>query len=267
LAEDKAGGWGVGESVKTSREAIRPVLSPRKRTVLAASAGVFAGLYAVLGLVPISALIGISGFITFREAVSPLSGMLLGPAAGGLSIILGVILDFGLGRPVVFFGFDFCVDLAAAVTAGLCFTGRRLMAVLFPAGVIILLELGPSAPTFVSVGTTLVPFVWMHVLSVGLLAGALAAEKAGKVSRLSPIFVVAVTFAATMCGHAAGGILTEVFYLNSGVLFGFASAGAYWSYIFYLYPVERVFLTMVGSALAVPVLRAVDARRKRPTVS
>ena len=235
--------------------------------MLAASAGVFAGLYAVLGLVPISALIGLSGFITFREAVSPLTGMLLGPATGGLSIILGVILDFGLGRPVVFFGLDFCVDLAAAVTAGLCFAGRRTLAVLFPAAIILLLELGPAAPTFVSVGMFSVPFVWMHVLSVAVLAGALAAEKAGKVSRLSPVFVVAVTFAATMCGHAAGGALTEVFYLNSGVLFGFGSVGAYWSYIFYLYPLERGFLTLVGSALAVPVLRGVDARRKRATVS
>ena len=63
-----------------------------------ASVSLFSVVYAVLGLVPISPLIGVGGFLTFRELISPLVGMILGPILGGSSIVLGNILDFALGK-------------------------------------------------------------------------------------------------------------------------------------------------------------------------
>lgn len=230
-----------------------------------ASASVFAALYAVLGLIPISRLVGIGAFITFREMVSPLIGMLFGPVTGGLSIILGVFLDFGLGKPPVFLGLDFLIDLAAALTAGLCFTGRRSLAVLFPSAVIALLLLGPSSPLLVSVWG--VPFVWMHVASVAVLGAAVYLESGGRIRKLSVWFVGATMFASTMCGHAMGGILTEIVYLSSGKFFGYGAAGDYWTAIFFLYPAERIFLTIAGTAVAVPVLRALAKRQRVPTAS
>lgn len=241
------------------------MLAVRRKTYLLASASVFAALYAVLGLMPISRLVGIGAFITFREMVGPLAGMLFGPVSGGLSIILGVSIDFGLGRPPVFLGLDFLIDLAAAVTAGLCFTGRRKLAVLFPSAVIAVLLLGPSSPLLVSVGG--IPFVWMHVVSVVVLGVTLYLESAGRINRLSVWFVGATMFASTMCGHAMGSILTENVYLSSGSFFGYGTAGEYWTAIFFLYPAERVFLTIVGTAVALPALRTLARRQRKPMAS
>jgi hypothetical protein len=228
-----------------------------------AATAVFAALFAVLGLIPVSQLVGISSFITMREALSPLIGMILGPF-GTLAVVLGVLLDFGLGRPVVFFGLDFLIDVSAALTAGLAFTGRRKEAVILPSALIMVFELSPSAPSFVSIGGVSVPFVWMHVASVIVLALALFLQAKGRIGRLSLGFVAPVMFASTMAGHIMGGILTEYAYLSQGVLFGANTAGAYWTTVFYLYPPERAFLTVVGSALSLPVLRALSRKRKGP---
>lgn len=226
---------------------------------MVAAAAVFAGLYAVLGLIPISSLVGISGFITMREAVSPLIGMLFGPL-GAFSVAIGVFIDFGLGRPVVFLGLDFLVDAAAVITAGLAFSGRRKAAVLFPAALVGIFLASPSAAWLVDVGGVPVPFVWMHVLSVVVLAGALTLEARGRIRRLSWAFVGAVTFASTMAGHIMGGILTEYVYLSQGILFGSGTTATYWSTIFFLYPAERVFLTVVCTVVSLPVLRALSRR-------
>ena len=237
------------------------LLKPKRRSALVASAAVFAGLYALLGLVPISALVGISSFITMREAVSPLVGALFGPL-GTVAIALGVFLDFGLGRPVVFLGLDFLIDAAAALTAGLAFSGKRKMSVLFPTALILLFLVSPSSAWLVSVDGISIPFVWMHVASVAALAGALYLEKEGRIRRLGAAFVGAVVFASTMAGHITGGILTEYVYLSQGILFGQGSAATYWSAVFFLYPPERVFITVVGTAVALPVLRALSTRTR-----
>ncbi len=231
-----------------------------------AAAAVLAALYAILGLIPISRLVGIASFITFREAVSPLIGMLLGPL-GGTAIVIGVFLDFGFGRPVVFLGLDFLIDLAAALTAGFAFSGRRKLAVLLPSVLILLFLVSPSSAWLVDVGGLPVPFVWMHAASVGVLAAALILEARGQIKRLSWGFVGSVMFASTMAGHITGGILTEYVYLSQGILFGSATTGAYWSAVFFLYPAERAFLTLVGTAISLPVLRALPRRRPQAATS
>ena len=187
--------------------------------------------------------------------------MIFGPL-GALSIVVGVFLDFGLGRPISFLGLDFLIDSAAVVTAGLAFIGRRKLAVLFPAALIALFLVSPDSAGVVQVEGASVPFVWMHVLSVGTLAVALFLERKGRIQRLGWFFVGAVMFASTMAGHVTGGILTEYVYLSQGTLFGAGSSGAYWSTVFFLYPAERVFITVVGTAVSVPVLRALSRRQR-----
>jgi hypothetical protein len=263
---DSQGSHPIGETVKVGRSNGLTLLRPKRRSVLVASAATFAAVYAVLGLIPISMLVGISSFITMREAVSPLAGMIFGPLGGGFTMFIGVLIDFSLGRPVVFLGLDFLVDVMAALVAGLSFTGRRYLAVLVPTVLILIFLLSPGAATVISVGGIEVPFVWMHALSVAVLALALALESKGKLQRLSLGFVAATVFASTMAGHITGGILTEYVYLGKGVLFGYGTTAAYWTSVFYLYPVERAFLTIVGTAVSLPVLRALR-RRSSPGVT
>jgi hypothetical protein len=239
------------------------LLRPIRRSALLASAAAFSAVYSILGLFPISRLVGISSFITLREAVSPLGGMLLGPVGGGLTMVLGMFLDFALGRPVVFLGLDFLVDLAAAVTAGLCFTGRRRLALILPSALIAIFLLSPDSAGTVSVDGVGVPFVWMHATSVAVLGGALYLEARGRIQRISVGFVGPVMLASTMAGHIMGGILTEYVYLSRGLLFGYSTVGDYWAFVFYLYPLERLFLTVLGTTVSLPVLRALASRRNR----
>ncbi|TLY03934.1 MAG: hypothetical protein E6K95_03385, partial [Thaumarchaeota archaeon] len=89
-----------------------------------AYASVFAVVYSITRLIPISAYVGISSTFTLGETFSPLAGMLFGPYVGALSVTLGTFIDFLLGRPVIFDGLDFVPGAVAAATAGLSFTGR-----------------------------------------------------------------------------------------------------------------------------------------------
>ncbi|HME18706.1 MAG TPA: hypothetical protein VKF15_03105 [Nitrososphaerales archaeon] len=236
------------------------MLSVRRRTYAVASASVFAVLYAVLGLFPVSAIIGAGGFLTFREVVSPLAGMLFGPLVGGASMVLGNFVDFAMGKPVVFDFLDFIPDMVSAVVAGLAFTGQRKAAVGIPVLLLAWFSLDPYSAVVVSVGGVAVPYLWMHVVSLGVLSVALLYEGRGKLGRLAPAFVGAVTFASTMSGHVAGGIMYEnVFFRLDGVIPAEGLQG-FWTLAFYAYPFERILFTVLGTMVAYPVLRAIARR-------
>ncbi|MDV3277366.1 MAG: hypothetical protein LYZ69_02725 [Nitrososphaerales archaeon] len=244
------------------------MLSVRRRTYLVAGASLFAAIYSVLGLIPVSPYVGVSSFLTFREILSPLAGMLFGPVVGGFSMILGGFIDFGLGKPVIFDFLDFVPDLAAAVTAGLCFTGRRKAAVALPVLLMAVYSVDPLSAPFVSVVGVEVPFVWMHAASVLVLSVALLLQRNGKIGKLGLPFVAATVFASTMCGHVAGSLLYENILVRVNHAISPQVVQAAWPFIFYVYPAERILFTVLGTAVSVPVLRSLSrARRAQPTVA
>ena len=237
------------------------MLRVARRSYVVASAAVFAVVYAVLGLFPVSAYIGVSSFLTFREVVSPLAGMIFGPLVGGFSMVIGNFVDFAFGKPVVFDFLDFVPDLASAVLAGLVFTGRRKVAFAFPVVLLIWYALDPLSVNFVQVGGASVPFYWLHAVSIVVLGAALVLESRKRIGRLHPAFIAATVFASTMAGHLAGSILYENILVRiNGVLTPSVLAGN-WNLIFYAYPAERILFTVLGTAISVPVLRSL-ARRK-----
>ena len=237
------------------------MLHARGRAYFVASAAVFAVVYAILGLFPVSAYVGVSSFLSFREVISPLAGMLFGPLTGGFSMIIGNFLDFALNKPVVFDLLDFVPDLASAVLAGLVFTGRRRAAILLPLVLVAWYSLDPLSADFVSVQGTPIPFYWMHVLSIAVLGVALALEAKGRMGRLNPAFVASTVFASTMTGHMAGNILYENITVRVNQLFSAQTLQTNWIAVFYAYPAERILFAILGTAVAVPVLRAVSKRR------
>lgn len=234
-----------------------------RRSYLVASAAVFAVVYAILGLFPVSAYIGVSSFLTFREIISPLAGMLFGPLTGGFSMVIGNFVDFAFGKPVVFDFLDFVPDVASAVMAGLVFTGRKKAAIAFPLALVLWYSLDPLSVDFVQVGGVVVPFYWMHLLSVVVLGVAFLYEKAGRLNRLNPFYVGATVFASTMTGHIAGSILFENVVSRINGLLPADRIGYAWRAIFFAYPAERILFTVLGTAIAVPVLRALS-RKKNP---
>ena len=59
-----------------------------------------------------------------------------------------------------------------------------------------------------------------------------------------------------MNAEVGGGIMYENVFVLTGVESAKAMVSS-WPYFFYAYPVERAFFTIVGSVLAIPVLRAI----------
>ncbi len=241
------------------------MLRVARRSYLVASASVFAVLYAILGLFPVSAYVGVSSFLTFREVVSPLAGMVFGPLTGGLSVVIGNFVDFALGKPVVFDFLDFLPDLASAALAGLVFAGRRKLALVLPLLLLAWYALDPLSTDFVQIGGVAVPFFWMHLVSVFVLAGAFVLEGRGRLARLHPVYVGATVFASTMTGHIAGSIMFENVVGRINSLLTPQEMSVYWDAIFYAYPAERILFTILGIAVAVPTLRALSRRRNRGT--
>jgi hypothetical protein len=240
------------------------LLSIRRRTYAVATASTFAVIYSLLGLIPVSAFIGIPSFLSFRGVLSPLAGMLFGPVVGGFSMVLGTFLDFALGRPVSLAYLDFVPDLVSAAVAGLCFTGRRKAAVALPILLLAWYYADPASADFISVNGMPVPFFWMHLVSVAVIAGALFLESRGRLGRLNPAFVASTAFASTMAGHIAGSIVYEnVLVRLDGV--PVQTLQGLWISIFYAYPAERILFTVLCTIVSVPVLRAL-VRSRRTTV-
>ena len=235
-----------------------------RRSYFVASAALFAVVYAILGLFPLSAYIGVSSFLTFREVVSPLAGMIFGPVVGGLSMVMGNFVDFAFGKPVVFDFLDFVPDLASALLAGLVFTGRRKAAIAFPIVLLLWYAIDPLSLDFVQVGGVSVPFFWMHALSIVALAVAVVLEAQKKIGRLHPAFVAATVFASTMAGHIAGSIVYENVLGRINAVLAPGALDANWNLIFYAYPPERVAFTILGTFVAIPVLRALSRRKGAP---
>ncbi len=225
-----------------------------------ATSALFAVVYAMLGLFPISPYIGVRSFLTFREILAPLAGILFGPVLGGFSMIVGNFVDFALGKPVVFDFLDFVPDLASAVLAGLVFTGRRKMAVGLPVALIVWYSVDPLSKDVIQVGAVGVPFYWMHLLSVAVLGIALLEESRGRLTRLNPLFVGATVFASTMTGHIAGSILFENILVRVNHTSSVQAIQGQWTLIFYAYPIERILFTVLGTAISVPVMRSLMRR-------
>jgi hypothetical protein len=240
------------------------MLSVRRRSYAVALASLFAVVYALLGLFPVSVLIGTASFLTFREVISPLAGMLFGPIIGGASMVLGNFVDFAMGRPVVFDFLDFVPDAVSAVVAGLAFAGHRKAAIGLPIVLLVWFSLDPLSAVWVSIGGISMPYLWMHAVSICMLAVALLYEMRGKMTKLAPTFIGALTFASTMSGHVAGGIMYEnVIFRLDGVIPKEGYQG-FWTLTFYAYPFERLLFTVLGTMVAYPVLRALARRGSRP---
>jgi hypothetical protein len=237
-------------------------LTRRRRSYVVASASLFAALYAVLGLIPISPYVGLGSFLSFREILPPLAGMLFGPLTGGLSMLVGGFVDIGLRGSSNFDFLDFVPDLVGAATAGFCFTGRRKEALALPLIFTVAYCVEPLSAAFVSVGGVPIPFVWMHVASFAVLAGILLLERNGRLNRLSTVFVASTVFASVMAAHISGSVVYEEILVRVNHVLTPQTIQANWVVIFSLYPEERIFFTIVGTLIAIPVLRALSRRTR-----
>jgi hypothetical protein len=230
-------------------------LSLRVQSRRIATIAIFAAIYALLDQVPVSKLIGANSTLTMAEVFSPLAGMILGPFAGGASVVLGTFVA-APGHPLVFDGFDFIPPLMAAVTAGLAIRKRAAWAIALSVALLAIFSLDPYSLPLISVDSVQVPYYWLQLVAIVAYAAIAYSARRGFKFASSDVLVVAIVLLSTMNAEVGGGIMYENVFVLTGVESAKAMIGS-WPYFFYAYPVERAFFTIVGSVLAIPVLRAI----------
>jgi len=232
-------------------------LQSRIGTRRLATIAIFAAIYAVLSLIPVSRLVGNLSFLTMAEVFSPLAGMILGPLEGGLAVLIGTFAGIALGHPVAFDGLDFIPGVMAAVTAGYAMKGQVKVTVALSLVMYVVYMLDPLSATVVYAGGFPVPFLWMHMLSLVTFVSFSFMQKRGVSLMTQAVIITSVVFLSTMNAHVAGAIMTENVYVRINHTFSPAGMLGLWKIIFYAYPLERIFFTATGSILAIGVFRAV----------
>lgn len=224
-----------------------------------ATVAVFAALYAVLNLIPVSRLVGSVSFLTMANVFSPLAGMVLGPFTGGFSVLIGTFVSFALGKTVAFDGLDFIPGVIAAITAGFAFQGRTWRVAGLSVVLFAIFLVDPLSVPVIQVGSVQVPYLWMHFSATIVFVATSLAHKRWRGFVSFAVLVTSIVFVSTMNGHVAGGIMSEdvLFRINHVVPRG--GILGYWTAVFYAYPIERIFFTIVGSILSIGVLRAIPA--------
>jgi hypothetical protein len=244
-------------------------------TVLMAS---FSALYVVFRSTPTYPLLGIPG-ATFKagDIIAPLYGILLGPLLGPLSIAIGTTMAFFTGAPPIFLGLDFLPASMSATVVGLVSRKRKRESILLNLTAIFIFLLLPFTVFFVRIGPYSIPFIWFHIVALGLLISPLS-TRAADLNSLGPTsslfdhpssvlskfwgFLV-LALIGTLAQHIVGGILTQVVVgINYHSVPGrYSSWQAFWTFIFYVYPFERVATAIAAAAVAVPSIIAI--RRSR----
>ncbi|HUH99589.1 MAG TPA: hypothetical protein VLY65_00970 [Nitrososphaerales archaeon] len=228
-----------------------------------ATIAVFAAIYAILSLFPVSRLVGNLSFLTMAEVFSPLAGMILGPFEGGLAVLVGTFVGIALGHPMAFDGLDFIPAVIAAVTAGYAMRGKVEVTTALSVVMYIWYMLDPLSAVVIDVAGFPVPNLWMHMLSLVVFLSFSYMQKNRVGFATQAAVISSIVFLSTMNAHVAGAIMTENVYVRINHTFTQASMLGLWKIIFYAYPAERVFFTIVGSILAIGVFRALPPDRIR----
>ena len=211
-------------------------------------------------------MIGLSG-TSFRagDFVAPVIAILLGPWLAVPCIFFGTFIDYAFAAPV-FAGLDFLPAAVGAIIAGLISRGRVGWAVAFYAILLSFFVALPLSAFWIrTVWGFSVPFVWLHIIALVILISPLGL-KASKWIRSSngPALVLGVgvtILAATMAQHVTGGILYELILFPVIHVTTLSRATFFWSFIFYLYPIERLVITIVATTFVVAFIQAVRSSK------
>jgi hypothetical protein len=209
-------------------------------------AAVFTALYAVLGFLRISPIIGLTGqAITAASIIAPIIGMLLGPYIGALSAFLGGTIGFFLGAlsyP------SFAGGIATAFCAGMIRTGKRTIAASVYLTLFLLFAFYPAVgPAWVFPLETWFQIVGLIILLSPLQSFAKKLLDSQSSTRLMYGFFF-TCLVSTLAGQIAGSLVFEILAPDPNVVMGS------WPALTGLYPVERTIIALaaafIGTALS-----------------
>ena len=271
-------------SVQTER--LQSVLT---KLILVAS---FSALYVGFRLIPTFPMFGIPGaYFRAGDFLAPLFGIILGPFLGPLAVTIGTVIGFS-GAPPIFLGLDFLPGASSAAIVGLVTRRKRVQSTVLNITILLVFVLLPFTSLLIPVGSILVPYVWLHLVGLFLLASPVTKwasreinsnwsgtnVKMPSLGRLQSNYYwrhfwafFALAFPATLAQHLAGGILTQ---LVVGINFNSVPGHyhtwlAFWTFLFWIYPVERTIISvaaaLIGSA-AVLALKVSGLAGRLPSI-
>lgn len=240
----------------------------RSRTKLIAYAAVFAAPYVIFRVVPVSMLIGSSGFIPLSNALTLTYALLLGPVAGSISVVLGTVIAYSFGNPPIFLGLDFLTPLTAVLAMSLMARRKHLWVIIVAfAALLVAFNLSPMTLPFIYIPVVRVafPLTWLHFIALAVLIAYTFATKARPTPssglRQLTLTTASIAFVGLLLQQLVGSYV-----LYEGILGayeGSISSGdwaAIWRLTFLVYPFEWVSLTIVSVLIAVPVYGLVSKR-------
>jgi len=236
------------------------VTSNRKLTTLdVALTAVFTALYAVLGFLRISPIIGLSGqAITAAAIIAPIIGMLLGPYIGTLSAFLGGTIGFFLGSLSYA---SFASGMATAFCAGMIRTGKRIVAALVYLTLLLLFAFYPViGPAWVFPLET-----WFQIVGLIILVSPLQSiakrllDSQSNAKLMYGFFLTCLV--STLAGQIAGSLVFEILAADPNVVKGS------WPALTELYPVERIIIALAAALIGTALSRILKSASLPPSIS
>ena len=234
--------------------------SIQSNTFYWALTGIFVALHLVMTMVPLFVLAGGSGFISLGLVSSIVIGFVLGPFYGTIAVLMGSILGvsiFNIGGilgPII----PVIAPAVGALIAGCLKIGQ-------PRIVFVIYVLGLVAFLMSPIGFTATVYIWMHTIAAVLVLLLIFKKSSGWLSSRvefkkddiegSILPVLLMSFIALLGDSLVGGALAAYWFINIlGFSIGDISAG--YVGVTILYPLERIAVTVVVTAVIIALMRA-----------
>jgi hypothetical protein len=214
----------------------------------------FTALYAVLGFMPLSPILGLPGkTITMAAIMAVIIGAVLGPYLGALSTFLGGVIGyFALPlSPMSFFS-----GIITALSIGLLFRGRRILCALVYLLLLILFGFYPViGPAWLFPLTMWFQIIGFIILISPLEPWAVKSLNSNNNSRLLLAFFI-ISLASTLAGQIAGSLVFEIIVLGD---VGWWTT--LWQSLTFLYPAERIIIALSAAFISAPLFRILESAR------
>ncbi len=220
----------------------------------------FAPVYAVLSFWYLFPIIGVAGkYITMAVIMAPLIGIALGPLFSAAAVALGGIVGSSIVQTGPFGIVSFVPGAAAALCSGLLYNGKRWVSTLLYSVLLLVFTFYPVVgPAWLHPH-----FVWLQLAGLALLVSPLQLKATEFVKKRANLFELSlgvgiVSFISTLFSHIVGSIMFEILYWP--VVFSEPDFWRLlWQTLTFVYPLERIIVTIIATIIGVPLFRALMA--------
>jgi len=192
--------------------------------------------------------------------MAPLIGIILGPYIGATAVAMGGFLGWSITQTGAFGFLSFIPGASTALVSGLLINGKRMQSVAIYTVLLLPLAFYPTiGPVW------LYPiYLWFQLIGLAVLVSPLTplavnfAQINGNLAKLS-FGVGIISLASTLTGQMTGNVMFELTrWPTIYPQIEFWRTGQ-WQFLTFVYPVERLIITLAAMAAGAPTLKAIKA--------